>query len=91
MTKLLNIQKHFIHLAQTILTLPKKDRLVRMKNIKYKHKECPKCTCIQPTKYILNTRGVDTIDAEYEKRTKHIYPEYVYRLFKKSITIHVFF
>ena len=54
-----------------------------MKNIKYKHKECPKCTCIQPTKYILNTRGVDTIDAEYEKRTKHIYPEYVYRLFKK--------
>ena len=75
-----------------MLNMPANKRLHKLKTIKFKGESqkshspvCKYCNNNQPSKYVLNQmRGVDCIDARFgEKVSKEIYPEYVFRLFKK--------
>ena len=78
---------------EDMLNMPAYGRLNKLKTLKFKGESqkshvsvCKYCKSIQPSKYVLNTmRGVDCIDAVYsnKKEIKEIYPEYVFRLFKK--------
>tara|TARA_B100001996_G_scaffold15942_1_gene13320 strand:- start:2162 stop:6460 length:4299 start_codon:yes stop_codon:yes gene_type:complete len=86
--KLIYYSTNLIPSEKDLLSLPKKLRLARLKKIEWEKDEqkiCPRCSCIQPEKYVKNLRSIDSIDAVYKqnKETKPIYPEYVYRLFKK--------
>ena len=85
--KIIDYSDQLIPSEKDLLSLPKKLRLARLKKIepnKDEEKRCPICSCIQPQKYVKNLRTIDSIDAVYKnKDIRAIYPEYVYRLFKK--------
>jgi len=85
--KIIHYSDKLIPSEKDLLSLPKKLRMARLKKIEQKKDEdkiCPICSCIQPKKYVKNLRTIDSIDAVYKnKDIRSIYPEYVYRLFKK--------
>tara|TARA_B100000902_G_C27322445_1_gene925659 strand:- start:2188 stop:6489 length:4302 start_codon:yes stop_codon:yes gene_type:complete len=85
--KIIHYSDKLIPSEKDLLSLPKKLRIARLKKIEQKKDEdkiCPICSCIQPKKYVKNLRTIDSIDAVYKnKDIRSIYPEYVYRLFKK--------